>query len=220
MEKKQGDAFKDYIDNKGLTDIEVGKILNVSSEAVSNYYKSKRFQRPTFNKLKLAFPDFMLDDIERNIEIKGEKGVNNSTSFNKHGVPYYDIDVNATVISSFSDVREDPEFYVDYRPFNDCSAYVPVYGDSMYPRFASGEVIAVKQVFNPEYLQWGEAHLVITDSNTNNMRVIKTIHPCDHDNSKIILRSTNPNFKGDTVIPKESILSLYIVKGKVTRNQM
>jgi len=220
MPKRQGDIFREYIENKGLKDTEVARLLNVSSEQVSNYYLSKSFQKPTLKKIKAVFTDFILNNIEINYPYNEEKRGNNSTTLNKNGVPYYDIDVNASIISGFSDVREDPEFYVDYRPFNDCSAYVPVFGDSMYPRYASGEVIAVKQVENPDYIQWGEAHLIITDSHTNNMRVIKTIHPCDGDQSKIVLRSSNPNFKGDTIIPRESILSIYIVKGKVTRNQM
>jgi hypothetical protein len=37
------------------------------------------------------------------------------------------------------------------------------------------------------------------------------------DKNKIILRSSNPNFYGDTVIDKSNILGLYIVKGKITR---
>jgi len=38
------------------------------------------------------------------------------------------------------------------------------------------------------------------------------------DKSKLILRSSNPNFKGDTIIDKSNITSLYIIKGKITRN--
>ena len=43
----------------------------------------------------------------------------------------------------------------------------------------------------------------------------------DHDDeSKIILRASNPNFKGDIVINKEDILHMFIVKGKIKRNQL
>lgn len=134
-------------------------------------------------------------------------------------VPYYDIDVTATIAESFSDIKEEPEFYVDFKPFNDCTAYLPVFGDSMYPSYASGEIVAVKEVRNRDAIYWGETYLIITNSAWDNMRTLKQLH-FHEDNSKVILRASNPNFKGDTVIPKEAIVSLYIVKGKITRKQL
>src|SRR5690606_19357786 len=57
-------------------------------------------------------------------------------------VPYYDISLSE--MQPAADIFHDsvPEYYVDYRPFNDCTAYLPVHGDSMSPRFNSGEIIA------------------------------------------------------------------------------
>jgi phage repressor protein C with HTH and peptisase S24 domain len=135
------------------------------------------------------------------------------------GVPYYDIDIAASITESFNDVKELPEFYVDFKPFNDCSAYLPIWGDSMYPTYASGEIIAVKKLLNRDVIQWGEAHLVITNAESNNMKTVKLLFQHDEED-KIILRASNPNFKGDTVISKDSILSLYIIKGKITRKQL
>jgi phage repressor protein C with HTH and peptisase S24 domain len=134
-------------------------------------------------------------------------------------VPYYDIDITASIKESFTDVMEEPEFYVDFKPFNDCTAYLPVWGDSMFPTYASGEIVAVKKVDNPDIILWGEAYLIITNEIANNMKTVKLLYPHD-DEDKIILRASNPNFKGDTVIPKESILNLYTIKGKITRKQL
>lgn len=134
------------------------------------------------------------------------------------GVPYYDLDVTATIAESFSDVKEDPEFYVDFKPFNDCSVYLPVFGDSMYPLISSGEIVALKRVDNREYIQYGEPHLVITNAVSNNMRTLKIIRK-HQDDEMITLKSINPSFD-DFVIPRSSILSLYIVKGKITRRQL
>lgn len=150
----------------------------------------------------------------------GEKFVEGGDPFRpvkdaESGVPYFNIDL-ANLPEASAMLNEKPEFYVDYKPFNDCHAYLPVYGDSMYPRFASGEIIAVKQIKNFEVIQWGEAYLVITDSTSNNLRSVKMLFQ-HHDPEKIILRSSNPNYKGDTVIKRSSIVSLYIIKGKITR---
>ncbi len=135
------------------------------------------------------------------------------------GVPYFNVELSKIQEKNLSMLEEEPEYYVNFRPFNDCTAYLPVYGDSMYPKYASGEIIAVKEINNHEVILWGEAYLVITNAGSNNLRTIKLLfeHP---DPSKIILRSSNPNYKGDTVIERGTIFSLYIIKGKITRSQM
>lgn len=111
-------------------------------------------------------------------------------------------------------MEEKADYFVNYKPFNDCTAYLPVYDDSIYPRYASGEIVAVRDVTNFELLQWGEAYVVMANEKANHMRSIKMIY--EHaDRSKLILRSSNPNFKGDTIIEKANITSLYIIKGKL-----
>ncbi|RZK62649.1 MAG: helix-turn-helix transcriptional regulator [Pedobacter sp.] len=135
------------------------------------------------------------------------------------GVPYYNINLSETSGESLKVMEEKPDYFVNYRPFNDCAAYLPVYGDSMYPKYASGEIIAVKEIINLDVIQWGEAYVVMTGDDSNNLRTIKILH--EHiDANKIILRSSNPNFKGDTVIKKKDIVALYIIKGKITRNMI
>ena len=147
--------------------------------------------------------------------LQNDFSLTNSTGI---GVPYYDIDVTASLTESFSDVKEEPEFYVDFRPFNDCTAYLPVFGDSMYPLITSGEIVALKKVINPEYIQYGEPHLIITNAEANNMRTLKIIRK-HLDDDMIILKPVNPLFD-EMSIPRKTILSLYIVKGKITRKQL
>jgi phage repressor protein C with HTH and peptisase S24 domain len=135
------------------------------------------------------------------------------------GVPF--ININPSEISSgeFNLLREKPEYYVNFRPFNDCDAYLPVYGDSMYPKYASGEIIAVREVVNKDIIQWGEAYLVIADEYANNITTVKLLFE-HHSSSKIVLRASNPNYKGDTILDRSAIRRLFIVKGKITRNQL
>lgn len=136
------------------------------------------------------------------------------------GVPYFeDIEASCSILEMPMDTPENPTFYIDYEHFNDCNAYIPVVGDSMYPQYCAGEIVAVKRIYNLDVIQWGEAYLIVTNDNANNLRTIKQIHYCE-DESKIILRASNPNFKGDTKINKEDIVSLFIIKGKIKRNQL
>jgi len=134
-------------------------------------------------------------------------------------IPYYNLDLSTSDITDLTTMEEKPDYFVNYRPFNDCSAYLPVYGDSMYPKYASGDIIAVKEVKNLDVIQWGEAYVVITNEKANHLKSIKILHEHSSPN-KIILKSSNPNYKGDTVINKKDILSLYVIKGKITRNMI
>lgn len=135
-----------------------------------------------------------------------------------NGVPYYDIDITASFQESFNDIAETPEMYIDFKPFNDCTAYLPIYGDSMYPKFASGEIVALKKITNLNVILFGEPYLIITNNITDNLRTLKIIRK-HKDEDKLILKPSNPNFD-ETVIPKESVVSLYLVKGKITRKQL
>lgn len=213
---------------KFLSDIEeksldlFGKIFELNRGAISSYISGKATPKlETLQKIS-EYYDLSLDYlINKDLSKIWKVGTREQSLSNTEarGVPFYNIDVNATITRSFNDVEESPEFYVDFKPFNDCTAYLPVYGDSMYPTYASGEIIAVKQLDNMDVILWGEAHLIITSELANNMKTVKLLFQ-HSDNDKIILRAANPEFKGDTVIPKEAILSLYIIKGKITRKQL
>ncbi|WP_245586399.1 XRE family transcriptional regulator [Olivibacter sitiensis] len=134
-------------------------------------------------------------------------------------VPYYNVNLADIDFSQADIFQEAPEFYVNFRPFNDCNAYLPIYGDSMYPRFSSGEIIVIKEITNYDVIQWGEAYLVVTDERANAMATVKLLF-AHSDESKLTLRSSNPNYQGDIVINKSHISKLYIVKGKITRSQL
>lgn len=139
---------------------------------------------------------------------------------NNKGVPYYEnIEGTCSIVSQFNDYTETPTFYINYEHFNDCTAYIPIVGDSMYPQYCSGEIIAVRRIYNMDIIQWGEAYFVVTNENANGLRTVKQVHWCE-DADKIILRASNPNFKGDTVINKSDIISMFIIKGKIKRNQL
>ena len=136
------------------------------------------------------------------------------------GVPFININIADLSTTELSMLREKAEYYVNFRPFNDCDAYLPVYGDSMYPKYASGEIIAVREVYNKNIIQWGEAYLVIADASANHITTVKQLFEHSNDDRKIVLRAANPDFKGDTVLDRKAIKKLYIIKGKVTRNQL
>ncbi|MCW0484106.1 XRE family transcriptional regulator [Gaoshiqia sediminis] len=213
---------------KNVSQAALAEAIGVKPGTISNYEKG--VSEPDLDKALLISKYFgvHIDSMIERTELERLKaeledsplmlGVP-ETELSKIGVPYFDIDVTASIKESFQDVAEVPEFYVDFKPFNDCTAYLPIWGDSMYPTYASGEIIAVKRLENPDVILWGEAYLIITNAEANNMKTIKLLFPHEEPD-KLILRASNPNFKGDTVIPKKSVLNLYSIKGKITRKQL
>jgi len=134
-------------------------------------------------------------------------------------VPYYNHAITDMVFDGPDAFCEAPEFYVNFRPFNDCTAYLPIYGDNMSPKFLSGEIIAVKEVHNLDVILWGEAYLIVTNELANNLVTLKLVFAHSNDD-KFILRAANPDYGGDIVIDRKAITKLFIVKGKITRYQL
>ncbi len=134
-------------------------------------------------------------------------------------VPYYNIELSGDTFTSFKAAEKNIDFFVDYKPLNNCTAFLPYFGDAMLPYYKSGNTLAVKEIVNFDVLLWGEPHLVITNKNANNYKVVMCLH--QHPNAeKIILRAKNPDYPGDITINKSDIVSLYIVKGKIELKTM
>lgn len=135
------------------------------------------------------------------------------------GVPFYDIDVTCGITESFTDVREEPQFRINYAPLNDCDAAFPVYGDSMEPDFYAGDVVMVREIHNVDSMLWGEPYLIITNAACDNLRTIKNVYLSD-DRRSFILRASNPRYNGDTIVARENVLKIFLIKGKLCRRQL
>ena len=197
--------------------------------------------RAAYNRVKTKFPDYNQGQLAELI------GVNRSTlssalnGNDKYGsekmlrrmlelvdgpafpgerqrVPFYDMDVTAGIVEAYPDT-ETPAYSINFAPVNDCTAALPVYGESMEPGIRSGDIVFVRELHNRTTLQWGEIYLVVTDDSCDNMRTIKRVYP-HPDGQHYILRADNPTYKGDTVIPIASVLKIFIVKGHFARKQL
>lgn len=216
---KKSDILEALMNYKGFKKkVELANFLDIQPNVLSNWFKRESFDEEIIgNKFPEVSRVFLLTGEGDMIQSKEPKIIKLESN---QGVPYFeDIEATATIASSYSDFKEVPTFYIDYEHFNDCTAYVPIVGDSMYPSFCSGEIIAIKKIFNLDVILWGEAYFVVTNGNANDIKAAKLLFPHE-DESKIILRSSNPNYKGDTPINKKDILHLYLIKGKIHRKHL
>ncbi|WP_099146674.1 helix-turn-helix transcriptional regulator [Bacteroides sp. KFT8] len=85
-------------------------------------------------------------------------------------------------------------------------------GDSMSPRFESGDEIACRRIDQSRFIQWGKIHVLDTTQGF----IIKRIYD---DGDKIRCVSYNPEYS-DFSVPKEDILSMSLVVGVVSIMEM
>lgn len=85
-------------------------------------------------------------------------------------------------------------------------------GDSMSPRFESGDEIACRRIDQTRFIQWGKVHVLDTTQGF----IIKRVY---EDGDKIRCVSYNPAY-ADFSIPKEDIHSMSLVVGVVSVLEM
>ena len=125
------------------------------------------------------------------------------------GVPYYNVDFRLGFDIINSDQTANPDYMIDFEPYNKCDCWCNARGDSMSPTIANGDVIALKEVKDPNsFLVNGEIYAIVT---TNDLRTIKRVR--DNGNT-ITLVSDNKEYPEQT-IGKELLFKVYRVMGSI-----
>ena len=95
--------------------------------------------------------------------------------------------------------------------FKDCDFVIRIKGDSMSPRYASGDVVACKKILERLYFQWGRVYVLYTQSNGI---MIKRLQPSDKEDC---IKCVSDNEKyAPFDVPKSDIVSLALVNGLVS----
>ncbi len=87
----------------------------------------------------------------------------------------------------------------------DCSI-VKVSGDSMKPIINNGDMIAIREIKNPDLIFWGQIYVVLLED----YRMVKYVRKHENPN-RVILRSENVAYD-DIEIEKRDICDLFIVE--------
>lgn len=88
---------------------------------------------------------------------------------------------------------------------------IRVDGDSMYPRYHNGEILAIKVIKDPTFFQWGKVYVLATNQGC----VIKRLFPDPEDKNGIICHSENFENYPDYKITKADIFDVAIVVGHI-----
>lgn len=133
----------------------------------------------------------------------------------QEGIPFYNVDVFAGDVESFTDGPELPDSYLILPGVKDCQFSCRVSGDSMYNKIKPGAIIACREIFDKSIIAFGEVHLVITPE----QKLVKYVRKHPTDKTRVILRSHNPEHD-DIEVPIDKIIRLYLVKVIVNQEQM
>lgn len=135
---------------------------------------------------------------------------NNEQEPLKRMIPLYKVEAAAGFgVPGFSVRENDIEGYYKIKEFFRASFMLYVRGDSMVPLYNPGDVIAVRIITEPKFIQWNKPHLLSTKSQG---LIIKRLKPKD-DNS-VLAVSENSEYD-PFLVPKEDIDGIALVLGVV-----
>ena len=125
------------------------------------------------------------------------------------GIPYYNVDFVMGFDLIINDQTVNPEYMIDFAPYNKCDCWCNATGNSMYPTIAHGDKIAIKEVRDPQScLISGEVYAIVT---TNELRTIKRVKD---NGDTVTLIPDNKDFPEQT-ISKSLLLHVFKVMGSV-----
>jgi SOS-response transcriptional repressor LexA len=122
------------------------------------------------------------------------------------GVPYFDVDFTLGFDILLNDQTTQPEYYVDFPPYNKCTCWISARGDSMTPTISAGDMIALQHIDDFRYLISGEIYAIVTK---NGLRTIKRVN----DKGETLLLIPDNKSYEEQLIPKSEIISVFYVKG-------
>lgn len=142
-----------------------------------------------------------------------------------HLIPLYDGVMTASVVSQELPAQAEATEMVNAGDwFRDATAAMRVHGDSMYPDYVSGSIVAMKEVHDKRLVVFGQDYMI----ETSEYRILKRLQKSD-DKQCYLLCSTNTEvweagaLKGRLIhepfdIHLDSIVRLYQILGVVKRN--
>lgn len=127
--------------------------------------------------------------------------------------PYYENISASAGLSYLMDNSSKPEHYIKI-PGSGVDAYINVFGDSMYPKYCSGEIIGIKSV-EKDFVFFGNAYVIEMGDGEAYIKFIRQGKDDDHWS----LESENENYQ-----PRQFHLSkirrIYKIKSVISRTSL
>ncbi len=139
-----------------------------------------------------------------------ENGNNEPVISYESGSPYYNVDFIGGFDLILNDQTINPEYYIQFKPYEKATCWCNITGHSMEPEISHGDIIALREIQDASFLPYGEIYAIVT---ANDMRTVKRIGPSSNpDNYTLIPTNKSPEY-GIQELPKNMILRIFEVMG-------
>lgn len=131
-----------------------------------------------------------------------------------NGVPYYNVDFIGGFDMIINDQTINPEYYIQFKPYEKATCWCNITGHSMEPEINNGDIIALRRIEDFSFLPLGEIYAIVT---RNNMRTVKRLGPSNNpENYTLVPTNKSPEY-GIQELPKDMILAVFEVMGCMKR---
>jgi SOS-response transcriptional repressor LexA len=216
------DRFKKLLEYYNIDQTAFGIYLDCTQSYVNQLTKTKSIGKKTAEKILSYFTDvnpiwFMMGEGSMlKTPLSPSQIIENHQAVDNLDITgYYFPDVNASAgLDILVENTEVHKLAVSIPTFGKGLHFINVFGDSMYPKFRSGEVIGIKAI-EYKYLNFGYPYVIILGNGEVFLKYIKKGRDDDH----VILASENPFYD-----PKEFHISdidkIYSIKGIISQLMM
>lgn len=128
------------------------------------------------------------------------------------GVPYYGVDFASGYDSFVNADNAQPNFHIDYEPYNHADFWVNNIGNSMSPKIENGDLIALKEKTDVNQIIYGEIYAIVLPE----MRTIKYLRKSQQD-KYIKFVPENTTEYDDQDMPIELIQKFFLVLGSIKK---
>lgn len=197
--------FFDFLTVNNLKKVQVAEILGVSKQYISQLSAGKTsLSEDRIQALaEMGLDVSMLSPVKSKVNERAGRKMSPIPLLPFSAVAGYMTDNNGA--DAF---RGDTVAFTDFTDRGaDCA--IRVDGDSMLPKYNSGDILAIKILKDPTFFQWGKVYVLSTTQGC----IVKRLFPDKDNPDHIICRSENGERYPDYSIRKLDILAVAIVVG-------
>lgn len=201
--------INEIISKENLTISSFEKKINCSTSTITRIIqRDSNVSGDILNKILITFPTINSDWL-----ITGEGHMYKNTNVYNKGLPLLPIHaVAGKFIGNTTAIKEyQIEEYISIPMFNEkADCYIPMIGNSMHPKYQSGDILACKLKKNLDLIQWNKPYVLnIKEEGV----VVKRLNE-DLDKNLVLCTSDNSEYPPFRV-KKEDILNLAIIVGYI-----
>jgi len=127
-----------------------------------------------------------------------------------NGIPFYGSKPLASILLNENEEKSKPLHYIIVPELESCDLAITCVGNSMLPDISSGSILTLKEIDLKSLLS-GEVYCIVTN-NFSAVRIVRTLE----DDTKVRLIPKNIKDFDETVLNKQDILRIFLVKGVIT----